>query len=202
MISHTSEIYVNAKKTLRSNMLDKRDRISVAHRKQASVNVANNFMGNIPFGKHDIIAFYWPMAGEIDCILMAEALIELNHSLVLPVIESSNTPLIFRQYTKGMELQKNKQFHVMEPPESAKRMEPNIIITPLLAFDKLGNRLGYGGGFYDRTLEAYKNKSNIVTVGVAYDFMQVTTVPAEGHDQKLDCVVTDKHVVICDNEGG
>ncbi len=186
------------KQTLRQQMRLRRDAVPMSVRKLAASDIANNFMGSIPFSQRDIIAFYWPVGSEIDLSLMADALIEQGHICVLPVIEEKDNPLIFRQYMKNMELFIHPKYLIKEPPKSARIFEPTIIIIPLLAFDALGHRLGYGGGFYDRTLDKLQKKANILTVGVAYDFMQVAQLPIEKHDQKLDCVITDKRVIVFD----
>jgi 5-formyltetrahydrofolate cyclo-ligase len=195
----THSITHGAKKTLRVNMKSRRDALPLSVRKKAAVDVANMFMGHMPFGLREVVGFYWPIGSEIDMTLMAEALMEQGNICLLPRIVADDKPLSFRRYVKGMDLEQHKKLLVREPSDGTPDVKPTIVLVPLLAFDALGNRLGYGGGFYDRTLVSLAKQSNIMSVGVAYDFMQVPIVPAEPHDMRLDCVVTEKRVIICED---
>ncbi len=86
---------------------------------------------------------------------------------------------------------------ILVPLASAPEVEPDVLLVPLLAFDKAGYRLGYGGGFYDATLAMLRAKKTITAIGVAYSGQEVADVPHEAHDMKLDYVMTEKGIVKC-----
>ena len=154
------------------------------------------FRSNIPLEPDDRIGSFHPMSTEIDVTLLTETLMD-RHICALPSIDKKDAPLTFRHYTKTTKLKKDPRFNIFEPEESAPKVVPNVVIVPLLAFDPKGYRLGFGGGFYDRTIDSLKDELDLLLVGVAYDFQQVNIVPRNEYDQKLDCIVTDKRVVVC-----
>ena len=76
-------------------------------------------------------------------------------------------------------------------------MEPDVLIIPMLAFDRAGYRLGYGGGFYDRTLEKLRTRNTIIAIGTAYSSQEVAHVPISAHDQLLDYIITEREIIKC-----
>ncbi len=170
--------------------------VSDRMRKEAARAVTQNFIANIPLKQSDIIAGYWPLKDEIDITLVLEILEENGHSLCLPRIQQHDKDLSFRRYKRGDKLYKHS-FGVMEPADLAALLQPDVVIVPLLAFDKSGHRIGFGSGYYDRTLRQLQEISEVIAVGVGYDFQQIDRIPSEPHDIKLDCVVTDKGVLVC-----
>ena len=111
-------------------------------------------------------------------------------TLALPVIPGKGVPLVFRRWTFGEPLEEGP-FKVMAPPASAPEVEPDVVLTPLLGFDHFGGRLGYGGGYYDRTLEGLRAKKPVLAIGVAFEIQRLEAVPLGPHDQRLDWVVTE-----------
>ena len=109
--------------------------------------------------------------------------------LALPVMISKAQPLLMRAWTPGDALAA-AQWGIAEPLDDKPEVEPDVVLVPLLAFDARGTRLGYGGGFYDRTLAKLRAKKPVVAVGIAYDEQKVDAVPAESYDQRLDWVLT------------
>jgi 5-formyltetrahydrofolate cyclo-ligase len=107
----------------------------------------------------------------------------------VPVIIGSGKPLEFHRWTPEGEMQEGP--FGASIPVSTVRVVPQIVILPLLAFDASGHRLGYGGGFYDRTLQALRAAGSVHAVGFAYDAQVVEQVPTEATDQPLDAIVTD-----------
>jgi 5-formyltetrahydrofolate cyclo-ligase len=108
----------------------------------------------------------------------------------VPVIVAAATPLKFREWGLGVAMVAG-DFGALIPAEGA-WVTPQVVIVPLLAFDARGFRLGYGGGFYDRTLQGLRAKGPVLAIGFAFEAQEVDAVPIDAFDQKLDLVVTEK----------
>ena len=139
--------------------------------------------------KNKIIGGYYPYNYEIDIMPLVEKFQKLNYSITLPKI-GMNSEMNFFQWSTKDPLSINK-FGIPEPI-SNKIKFPDILLVPLLAFDKNFNRIGYGGGFYDRYINRLKKIKKIITIGVAYSFQKIKKIPVEKYDIKLDFVVTEK----------
>ena len=139
--------------------------------------------------KNKILGGYYPYNYEIDIMPLVEKFEKLNYSITLPKI-GVNSEMNFFQWSTKDPLSINK-FGIPEPI-SNKTKFPDILLVPLLAFDKNFNRIGYGGGFYDRYINRLKKIKKIITIGVAYSFQKIKKIPVEKYDIKLDFVVTEK----------
>ena len=139
--------------------------------------------------KNKILGGYYPYNYEIDIMPLVEKFQRLNYSITLPKI-GMNSEMNFFQWSTKDPLSINK-FGIPEPI-SNKTKFPDILLVPLLAFDKNFNRIGYGGGFYDRYINRLKKIKKIITIGVAYSFQKIKKIPVEKYDIKLDFVVTEK----------
>jgi 5-formyltetrahydrofolate cyclo-ligase len=117
-----------------------------------------------------------------------------GHPVGLPVIVGKGRPLMFRRWQPDAQLVPG-EFRVMTPPPSAPEVIPKLLLVPLLAFDRAGYRLGYGGGFYDRTIAALRAAGDAVAVGVALAAQEVASVPRDDTDQPLDWIVTDLEAI-------
>jgi 5-formyltetrahydrofolate cyclo-ligase len=146
------------------------------------------------------IAFADPPAGaslsaflaigdEIDPLPLLRRLWQAGHVTALPVMVGKARPLIFRQWRQGEALIE-VQWGIREPLETAPVIVPDVVLVPLLAFDARGYRLGYGGGFYDRSIAEIRACKPVVTIGLAYDELQVDAVPHCQYDEPLDWVLT------------
>jgi 5-formyltetrahydrofolate cyclo-ligase len=131
-----------------------------------------------------IIAGYWPLTGEIDIRPLLLALAK-THTVTLPQTPPRGQPLIFRQWHPGDTL---TQGRLKTQHPQGEILTPNFILIPLLAFDTEGNRLGYGGGYYDRTLAAHPNAYRL---GCAFAAQATETLPTEPHDIKLQAIATE-----------
>ncbi len=140
------------------------------------------------------IAGYWPMRDEIDVRPVLQVLAVDDKDLFLPLVESKDAPLIFRRWQPGDVLE-TSSFGVEEPAVEQSEGTPDCLIVPLLAFDKDGYRLGYGGGFYDRTIAALKAAGPCLTIGAAYAGQLMDHLPRESHDEPLDLILTEKGVM-------
>ena len=139
--------------------------------------------------KNKILGGYYPYNYEIDIMPLVEKFQRLNYSITLPKI-GMNSEMNFFQWSTKDPLSINK-FGIPEPI-SNKTKFPDILLVPLLAFDKNFNRIGYGGGFYDRYINRLKKIKKIITIGVAFSFQKIKKIPVEKYDIKLDFVVTEK----------
>lgn len=140
-----------------------------------------------------VVAGYWPKGDELDLRPTLERLSQAGHGVCLPVVSGVAWPLLFRLWRPGHPLVPGS-FRIMEPMADAPLAQPGIVLVPMLAFDKDGWRLGYGGGFYDRTLAVLRDSAPVVAVGIAYAGQEVPTVPRDPYDQPLDWLVTEKGV--------
>lgn len=139
------------------------------------------------------VSGYWPLPGEIDVRPALRHYHREGHRVGLPVVTGKHQPLIFRAWDPEVELVQGS-FRVMIPPPEAPGVTPSVLLVPLLAFDPEGYRLGYGGGFYDRTLAKLRAEAHAVAVGVAYGAQEVPVVPRGAYDQPLDFIVTERAV--------
>jgi 5-formyltetrahydrofolate cyclo-ligase len=138
-----------------------------------------------------VLSGYMPMRSEIDPL---PAMAAHQGPVGVPVILARDTPLKFREWSPGCRLVQGA-FRALIPEEGA-WVEPEVMIVPLLAFDARGYRLGYGGGFYDRTLELLRARGPVLAVGFAFAAQEVEAVPVDGFDQRLDAVVTERGVTV------
>ena len=134
------------------------------------------------------IGGYFPYNYEVDAIKILNKL-EKNYLIGLPKIKK-NFQMDFFQWSSKDPLTINK--YGIPEPTSKKIIYPNILLVPLLAFDKYLNRIGYGGGYYDRYIKKIKTKKKILTIGLAYSFQKVKEIPVNKYDKKLDYIITEK----------
>lgn len=147
-----------------------------------------------------IVSVFWSIGDELPTHALVAALDAAGFVVGLPVTGRRGTPLTFRRWHPDVPLVPGKM-DIPEPPPEAETVEPDLLFVPLAAFDRRGHRIGYGAGFYDRTLAALRAKKTVVAVGLAYAAQEVLFVPAEEHDQPLDFVVTDKDTIVCADAG-
>ena len=140
------------------------------------------------------VSGYWPMRTEIDPRPAMEA--AAGHGPVgLPVVEGPGRPLAFRRWTPGAALDR-AGFGTRVPAPDEPEVVPEVLIVPLLAFTARGERLGYGGGFYDRTLAALRARGPVTAIGFAFAAQQVDALPTEPTDERLDLLVTEAGVLV------
>jgi len=156
----------------------------------AAFQAANNFLKNIQQSQESKISLYRPIGSELNTQPLFEKLWAQSVSCLLPVIKAAGEPLFFRLWNKGEPLVKGP-FDVPVPDTGAPVFTPDILLVPLLAFDPQGYRMGYGGGYYDRTLEQLRRQGPCVAVGFAYAGQEIEEVVIDAHDQKLDWIITE-----------
>ncbi len=146
-------------------------------------------------GKSVVSAFH-PFRTEIDTRPLLGKLVADGWTTALPIIMGAGLPLVFRRWFPG-EPTISADMNIMRPLDDAPEVEPDVLIVPLLAFDAQGFRVGYGGGFYDRTLAVLRAKKKITAIGVGYSAQQVPHVPHDELDQPVDFVMTETGVLKC-----
>ena len=137
------------------------------------------------------VSAFWPLEDEFDPRPLIDHFHAAGHPIGLPVVVRRGEPLVFRRWQPGMDLVQGN-FRVLTPPPEAPEVTPAVILAPLLAFDRAGYRLGYGGGFYDRTIAKLRAAGRVLVIGVAYAAQEVPAVPRDATDQKLDWIVTEE----------
>ena len=151
------------------------------------------FNKHIWYKKSKVIASFLSIKSEIPTEKINKFIISDGKILCLPVINEKNDGIIFKSFDYGNTLEEGK-FGVKEPV-SGKSYLPDIILTPCLAFDIYGYRLGYGGGYYDKTISNLNSISHkFLTIGLAYDAQIIEKVPHDHYDQKLNYILTEKQL--------
>jgi len=138
------------------------------------------------------IGGYYPSNYEIDDLEILDVLDKQNFKISLPIIKKNNQ-MNFYSWSKKDPLKLNK-FGIPEPV-SSKILYPDILLVPLVGYDKNLNRLGYGGGFYDRYIEKIDKIKKVTKIGLAFSYQKITSIPINQYDKKLDFIVTEKEIV-------
>jgi 5-formyltetrahydrofolate cyclo-ligase len=143
-----------------------------------------------------VVSGFLSIGEEIDATPLMQRLRDEGYRLCLPVMEGKGKPLVFRAWSPGDALAETT-WGIREPLPSAEVLDPDVVLGPLLAFDLTGYRLGYGGGFYDRTLARLRALKPIVSIGIAFDEQRVDAVPHADYDEPLDWVLTPSGPIKC-----
>lgn len=146
--------------------------------------------------QNNVISAFHSFGTEISTFELFDKLVAEGWVTALPVVIAKNTPLVFRQWAPGETLVLGR-WDIRVPPEAAPVVLPDVLLVPLLAFDRKGYRLGYGGGFYDRTLEKLRGLKKVTAIGIAYAGQEVDAVPRDDFDQRLDWIMTEKETIKC-----
>jgi 5-formyltetrahydrofolate cyclo-ligase len=134
------------------------------------------------------VGFYWPMKGEIDLLPFVRAVLPELSAAALPVIIEKQRPLEFWQWTTRTELCNRGVWNIPYPAERI-LVEPEVLLVPLVGFDRAGYRLGYGGGYYDRTLAPPEKRPRLI--GVGFELGRLPTIHPQPHDIPLDVIITE-----------
>ena len=145
-------------------------------------------------GPGTVVSGFLPIGSEINTLKALDRFRELGCTICLPCVVEKDAPLVFRAWTPGDELIE-ESFGTRAPADTAAVVEPDLLLVPMLAFDRDGYRLGYGGGFYDRSLDRLRGMKRVVAVGVAFAGQEVDAVPHDALDQPLDWIVTEKEAI-------
>lgn len=179
------------KSQLREEAFARRSKVQQADRPDAAQAAARHFLDAVPLEPGQVVALYWPIRDEIDCKPLLTRLVDSGQPVCLPVVLGDEEPLELRLWEDGQPLYPSG-FGTLAPAETAPIVAPDIVVIPLLAFDRLGTRLGYGKGYYDRTLANMQTKP--LLVGYAFAAQELDFIPREAHDMPLDMLITEAGV--------
>ncbi|MDC9825075.1 5-formyltetrahydrofolate cyclo-ligase [Devosia sp. ZB163] len=180
-----------AKAALRAAAHKKRAAFHPSLRDEAAKAAAAHFLDTIPLRRDEVIAGYWPIRDEMDVKSLLGRLMDTGQPVCLPVVLGDEQPLELRLWEEGAPLYE-AGFGTLAPAEEAPRAEPDVILMPLLGFDRHGTRLGYGGGYYDRTLASLHKRPRLI--GFAFALQEIDQIPRDAHDVPLDAIVTEQGV--------
>jgi 5-formyltetrahydrofolate cyclo-ligase len=162
--------------------------------KGAAEAVCRNLRAAVPLPAGAVVSAYWPMASELDPRPLMAALQTAGHQIALPVVLAKGEPLRFRAWAPG-DVLVPAGFDTRIPGDDKPELVPGVVLAPLLAFDRRGYRLGYGGGFYDRTLGVLRSGDGVLAIGLAYGDQEVSEVPHGPDDRRLDWIVTEAEAI-------
>ena len=183
------------KADLRTSSLNRRDEMPAAARAAAAEAIAARPLP-VTVSAGTVVSGFSAIRSEINPMPLLRRFAAAGARLALPTIVSRGQPLRFRVFTFGQELDRG-QWGIREPKPDAPEVDPDVLIVPLAAFDRRGNRIGYGAGYYDRTLHALRGKKPITAIGLAFALQEVPKIPALPHDARLDLVLTEREVIDC-----
>jgi 5-formyltetrahydrofolate cyclo-ligase len=146
--------------------------------------------------QNQIVSAFHPYLSEISTVELLAKLIEEGWTTALPIVVGKELPLMFRKWMPGEPLVSGL-WDIQIPADTAPEVEPDVLLVPMLAFDRKGYRLGYGGGFYDRTLAKLRAVKLVTAIGVAYAGQEIEAVPYDAHDQPLDWIMTERETFKC-----
>ncbi|MBS0520348.1 MAG: 5-formyltetrahydrofolate cyclo-ligase [Proteobacteria bacterium] len=182
---------VEDKRILRSAMLAWRSTLAEDERRAATDGLLAVFRRERPISAPAVVSGFWPIREEIDIRPVMIELFNQGCQLALPVVQGKGQRLLFRAWRPGDPLEAGV-FGTLQPQARREAIEPEALLVPLLACDRQGWRLGYGGGFYDLTLEHLRGRRSVTAVGVGFDAQLVPEVPHDAQDQRLDWLLTDR----------
>lgn len=167
-----------------------REALTPVERQEKSQACAARLAGTLSGMPAGILSFYWPMRSELDPRPLVDLMMAAGWRACLPRLKGAAKPLDFHEFTGADDLVPGP-YGTSEPSPDAARLDPDLVLAPMLAFDQLGYRLGYGGGFYDRTLEELRAGGRVMAIGLAFEAQRMEHVPVEVFDQKLDMMATE-----------
>lgn len=177
------------KQALRAAAKERRRNAFKRHGISASEAVATHDFARCKLQPSQAVSAFLAIGEEIDPLPLMRRLWAAGHAVGLPVMVGKDRPLVFRRWREGAPLDEVK-WGIREPTADAPIIVPDVMLVPLLAFDARGYRIGYGGGFYDRSIAEIRAVKPVITIGLAYDELEVDAVPHDAYDQRLDWVLT------------
>jgi 5-formyltetrahydrofolate cyclo-ligase len=192
---NSSEATVAKKAELRAEALTRRDLLPPVLRAQAAEAVA---VRPLPPGipREAVVSGFMPIRNEINPLPLMRRLAERGSRLALPTIVGRGQALRFRAWKFGEPLRRG-QWGIREPEPGAPEVDPDVLLVPLAAFDRRGHRIGYGAGYYDKSILALRARKSILAIGLAFAVQEIDEVPALPHDARLDLVLTEREVIDC-----
>lgn len=181
------------KAELRVAALTLRDALPPTLRQAAAEAIAKRPLP-VPVTAGTIVSGFSPMKTEINPLPLLRKFAEAGASLALPCIVGRGHPLIMRAWDFGAEMSSG-QWGIREPKADAPEVAPDIVIVPLATFDRTGQRIGYGAGYYDMTLQKLRAQKPVIAIGIAFASQETGRIPATERDERLDLVLTEREVI-------
>jgi len=183
------------KATLRREALARRGAVAPGARVAFSRRLANEGLRLARLWRPRAVSAFHTLGDEPDTLQLLSALAAEGFATALPVVVGRESPLTFRLWRPG-DPTRLGAMSIAEPLEEAPAVDPDLLFVPLACFDRRGHRIGYGAGYYDRTLAGLRALRPVHAVGVAYGVCEVAAVPYEAHDQSLDAIVTEQETFL------
>jgi 5-formyltetrahydrofolate cyclo-ligase len=180
------------RKQQREALLRARVDAGPARRQEWSQVIAAELRRILPGRRPTTVGFYWPFKGEFDARPLARELIAGGISMALPAVVQPKTPLEFRRWTPGMEME--SAVYNIPVPKARDLVEPDVLLVPLVGFDAAGYRLGYGGGYYDRTMAIFKTRP--YAIGIGFELSRLATIYPQDFDLRMSTIVTEAGTVV------
>ncbi len=188
-----SDVVQSEKERLRRQALARRDALPPEARQAAAEAIAaRKFPLVIAPGM--IVSGFMPLKSEISPLPLLRKLAGQGARLALPVVAGRGKPLVMREWVFGEPLIAGV-WGIREPKPEAVEVDPDILLVPLLAFDRAGHRIGYGAGYYDLTIAQLRARKPVIAVGLAFAVQEVAAIPATPRDARLDLVLTEREVL-------
>jgi 5-formyltetrahydrofolate cyclo-ligase len=178
------------RKQLRAELIARRLAANREERARWNEAISSHLLRAFPNLGHGVVAFCWPHQNEFDARFLMHELRKRGALTALPVVVATKTPLIFCEWHPGAKMAKGV-YDIPYPVESPEVM-PDTILVPMNGFDEQGHRLGYGGGYFDRTLVSLKKHPCVI--GVSYELARVPTIQPQSYDIPMDYIVTERGV--------
>ena len=188
-MTHRSEDITALRRALRREMVARRQNLTAARHGELSAAIVGHLLTALP--QPVCIGFCWPIKHEPDVLAAVECWIARGARAALPVVVEADAPLAFRAWAPGAPLQADR--YGIPTPVAGDWLQPELLLLPLNAFDAAGYRLGYGGGYFDRTLAALSPRP--LAVGVGFEINRLPDIGPQAHDQRLDWIVTEAGAV-------
>ncbi len=183
----------DSKAALRREAMTRRDALPAEARQAAAEAIAaREFPLAVAPGV--IVSGFMPLKSEINPLPLMQRLAQAGVRLALPVVAGRGKPLIMRAWRPGEDLAAGV-WGLREPKPDVAQVEPDIVLVPLLAFDRAGHRIGYGAGFYDLTIAALRARKPVMAIGLAFATQEIAAVPATPRDARLDLVLTEHETI-------
>lgn len=178
------------RKQLRAELIARRLAANPEERARWNKAISSHLLRAFPNLGHGVVAFCWPHQNEFDARFLMHELRNRGALTALPVVAAPKTPLIFREWHPGVKIAKG--VYDIPYPVDSPEVIPNTVLVPMNGFDEQGHRLGYGGGYFDRTLASLKKHPCVI--GVTYELARVPTIQPQSYDISMDYIVTERGV--------
>jgi len=192
-MAYSVETPEQLKADLRRAALARRDALPPAERMAAAFAIAERGLP-VEVRPRTVVSGFSPLKSEINPLPLLRRLADAGASLALPVVVGRGKPLVMRAWSFGAPLVSGV-WGIREPPADAPEVFPDILIVPLLAFDRRGHRIGYGAGYYDMTILRLRAMKPVTAIGVAFAMQEIAAAPATPRDARLDLVLTERETI-------